>query len=105
MSYSLILHGCLPPGPIFLACGDGWGLCRSEGYSTIEDDFADIYSRFVSKNKIVLITPVYCHDLAENMKCWLDRMRRCDASHNYLLRGKKCLLVACAGGTGNGAIR
>ena len=88
-----------------LACGDGWGLCRSEGRCIIEDDFAAIYESFVQADGIALVTPVYWHDLAENMKCLLDRMRRCEAAHNHFLKGKQCLLVACAGGSGNGAVK
>ena len=58
-----------------------------------------------AKDRIVLITPVYWHDLAENLKCLLDRMRRCETDHNYHLQGKQCMLIACAGGTGLGAIQ
>ena len=87
-----------------LACEDGWGQCRSQGSCIIEDDFAEIYKSFVSAEKIVLITPVYWHDLAENLKCLLDRMRRSETKHNHFLRGKKCLIIACAGGSGLGAI-
>ena len=88
-----------------LACEGGWGQCRSQGSCIIEDDFAEIYKSFVSAEKIALITPVYWHDLAENLKCLLDRMRRCETRHNHFLKGKKCLIIACAGGTGRGVIR
>lgn len=89
-----------------LACEDGWGLCRSEGRCIIEDDdFAEIYKNFVSAEKIVIITPVYWHDITENLKCLLDRMRRSETKHNHFLKGKKCLIIACAGGSGRGAIR
>lgn len=88
-----------------LACGQGWGDCRSKGRCIIQDDFLDVYNRFVDADRIVLITPVYWHDLAENLKCLLDRMRRCETGHNHHLQGKQCLLIACAGGTGLGAIQ
>lgn len=87
-----------------LTCGDGWGLCRSEGRCVVSDDFAEIYDKLIAAEGIVLITPVYWHDLAENLKSFLDRLRRCETAHNHFLRGKECLLIACAGGSGYGAI-
>ena len=60
------------------ACGNGWGLCRSEGRCVINDDFSEDYQRLVSAEAIVWITPVYWHDLAENLKAFLDRLRRCE---------------------------
>lgn len=86
------------------ACGDGWGLCKARGQCVLEDDFAEIYDRLVAADGIVFVTPVYWHDMAERLKCLLDRLRRCETAHNGWLKGKPCLLVACAGGTGNGAI-
>ena len=38
------------------------------------------------------------------MKAFLDRLRRCETAHNHFLSEKRCFLVACAGGTGLGAI-
>ena len=87
------------------ACGNGWGLCRSEGRCVINDDFSEDYQRLVSAEAIVWITTVYWHDLAENLKAFLDRLRRCETRRNHFLKGKKSLLVACAGGTGRGAIQ
>lgn len=87
------------------ACGDGWGLCRSEGRCIVADDFTSLYEAMVAADGIVWITPVYWHDLAECLKTFLDRLRRCETGHNHALRGKRNLLVACAGGTGRGAIR
>ncbi|MDD4796832.1 MAG: flavodoxin family protein [Eubacteriales bacterium] len=86
------------------ACGNGWGTCRSDGSCVIEDDFAAIYDRLIAADGIVWVTPVYWHDMAENLKTFLDRLRRCEAAHNHHLQGKRCLLVACAGGSGNGAV-
>ena len=84
-------------------CGDGWGLCAAEGRCVIGDDFADIYERLLAAEGIVWVTPVYWHDLAENLKALLDRLRRCETGHERRLKDKKCLLVACAGGSGRGA--
>lgn len=85
-------------------CDNGWGLCRSEGRCIIKDDFAGLYEQLKMAEGIVWVTPVYWHDLAECLKTFLDRLRRCETRHNHFLKGKRCLLVACAGGSGNGAI-
>ena len=87
-----------------LACGNGWGDCQAKGECVIRDDFAAIYEKMKAADGIVFVTPVYWHDLAENLKAFLDRLRRCETAHNHFLAGKQCLIVACAGGTGLGAI-
>ncbi len=38
--------------------------------------------------------------MTECFKALFDRIRRCDASHNHSLAEKRCVLIACAGGTG-----
>lgn len=85
-----------------LTCADGWGKCRTDGTCIIEDDFALIYKRLMATDAIIWITPVYWHDVAECLKTLLDRLRRCETAHNHFLRGKKSMIVACAGGTGLG---
>ena len=87
-----------------LACGDGWGLCRAEGRCVLKDDFAALYERLRAAQGLVLVTPVYWHDMAEGLKAFLDRLRRCETAHSHALRGMQCLLVACAGGSGLGAV-
>lgn len=86
------------------ACGNGFGTCRSDGTCVQQDDFAEIYDKLVAADGIVLVTAVYWHNVTECMKAFLDRLRRCEAGHNHFLKGKQCLLAACAGGTGNGAV-
>ena len=86
------------------ACGNGWGLCRSKGNCIIKDDFSGIYQKMVDADWIVFISAVYWHDLTECMKAFVDRLRRCETGHNSFLIGKRCFLIACAGGTGLGAI-
>ena len=86
------------------ACGDGWGTCRKAGECVIKDDFAEIYKRLVNADGIVFVSAVYWSDLTECMKAFLDRLRRCEASHNGYLRDRRVLLAACAGGTGRGSI-
>jgi len=86
------------------ACGNGWGECREAGTCVLPDDFAGVYDRLAAADGIVFVTAVYFHDLTEAMKALLDRLRRCDAFTARRLRDKRNLLVACAGGTGLGAI-
>ena len=86
------------------ACGNGWGTCISKGCCVKKDDFQEIYDAFREAEGIILVTPVYWGDLSENLKALLDRIRRCEPFTNHWLNGKRCLLVACAGGSGNGTI-
>ena len=86
------------------ACGNGWGLCRSKGNCIIKDDFSSVYQKIVDADGVVFISAVYWHDLTECMKAFVDRLRRCETGHNGFLTGKRCFLIACAGGTGLGAI-
>lgn len=87
-----------------LACKNGWGNCRAEGSCVIQDDFEELYEKVKAADGVVFVTPVYWHDMAENLKSFLDRLRRCETGKNHFLRGKKYMIVACAGGTGLGAV-
>lgn len=85
------------------ACGKGgYGNCMREGKCILTDDFQDIYDAMIQADAFVFVTPVYWHDLAENLKCLLDRLRRCETAHNGFLQGKRALIAACAGGYGYG---
>ncbi len=86
------------------ACGDGLGSCAYKGHCVIEDDFADIYEELVGADGIVWISAVYWADITECSKAFFDRLRRCDAFRNNFLKGKRCILIACAGGKGGGSI-
>ena len=86
------------------ACGRGWGTCRKAGTCVIGDDFAGLYERMVRADGLAFVSAVYWHDLTEQFKALLDRLRRCEALTNHYLSGKSCLLAACAGGTGRGAV-
>lgn len=88
------------------ACDDGWGTCRSDHVCQVLDDFQAIRERIFEADVYVFVTPVYWGDLSESMKAFTDRLRRCEA-----LRGeesgfyqKPVLMVAAAGGSGNGMI-
>lgn len=86
-----------------VACGKGgYGKCMQEGRCVLSDDFQSIYDAMRKADAYVFVTPVYWHDLAENLKCFLDRLRRCETAHNGFLKGKRALIAACAGGYGYG---
>ena len=42
--------------------------------------------------------------MTESFKAFFDRLRRCDAIVNHALAEKRCVLIACAGGTGRGTL-
>ena len=93
---------------------DGWGLCRSEGYCIIEDDFAPLVSKIEAADAIVFATPVYFGDLSESMRGFLDRLRRIHFPElikagrgpgAFPGEGSTPAIGLCyAGGSGNGTI-
>ena len=42
--------------------------------------------------------------MTECFKAFFDRLRICDATKNHALSNKRCILMACAGGTGRGTL-
>ena len=78
--------------------------CKKDGVCVLKDDFEDIYKKLIEADGIAFISAVYWHDMTECMKVFIDRLRRCETAHNHFLKGKRCFLIACAGGTGLGAI-
>lgn len=86
------------------ACGNGWGTCNKTGTCVIQDDFAGIYKSLSDADGIVFISAVYWSDMTECFKAFFDRLRRCDATKNHTLAEKRCILMACAGGTGRGTM-
>ena len=88
------------------ACDNGWGTCRDEHFCQVSDDFQSTHARILKADAFVFVTPVYWGELSESMKAFTDRLRRCEA-----LRGKESglyhkpiMVVAAAGGSGNGMI-
>ena len=86
------------------ACGNGWGTCNKMGSCVIQDDFAEIYKALEEADGIVWISAVYWSEMTECFKAFFDRLRRCDATKNHYLAEKRCVLMACAGGTGRGTL-
>jgi len=86
-------------------CEDnGWGICRTEGRCTIEDDFAGLVAKIAQANAVVFATPVYYSDLSESMRAFLDRLRRTctHATGKSKVEGKPALGLCVAGGGGGG---
>jgi multimeric flavodoxin WrbA len=86
------------------SCGNSWGWCREKGKCIIDDEFQPLYDKILAADKVAWVTAVYFGDLTEQMKAFTDRLRRCEFAHNHSLTGKRNLLVAVAGGSGNGTL-
>ncbi len=89
------------------ACNNGWGSCRESQQCCQDDAFPELHRRFVAADAFVLVTPVYFGEPSESMKAFMDRLRRCErglGTHPGGLAGKPMLMVAAAGGSGNGTV-
>jgi len=86
-------------------CNNGWGDCQTKRRCSFEDDgFNQAMDTLASADVVCFITPVYWHEMAEGIKCFIDKLRRCERGAEGRLSGKSILLVASAGGTGNGLV-
>jgi multimeric flavodoxin WrbA len=93
-------------------CGGGWGSCREQHRCAFGGDGFDAAQEAVKKaDAFCFITPVYWCEMAEALKCFFDRLRRCEAvfiretgEAPGALAGKPVLLAASPGGSGNGAV-
>jgi len=86
-------------------CGNGWGTCREQHVCSFgRDGFNDAQAEVRAADQLCLITPVYWGEMAEGLKCFLDRLRRCEFGQNGALTGKQVLIVASPGGSGNAAL-
>jgi len=88
------------------ACDNGWGTCQESHICEVLDDFQATHDRSLKADAYVFVTPVYYGDLSESMKAFTDRLRRCEATRGEQsgLANKPILMVAAAGGSGNGMI-
>lgn len=88
------------------ACNDGWGTCFKDHVCQVLDDFQELHDRVCAADALVLVTPVYWHEMSESAKAFTDRIRRCEALSHEQSRMYKhpVLCVAAAGGSGNGII-
>ena len=88
-------------------CGTGWGTCLNERRCEFGDDGFNSAVELIRKaDKICIITPVYWGEMAEGLKNFFDRLRRCENAMkgNGVLTGKPVLIAASPGGSGNGAL-
>jgi multimeric flavodoxin WrbA len=96
-------------------CGTGWGKCKTEHICAYENDgFAEAQKAVQKAAMLCFITPVYWGEMAESLKCFFDRIRRCEAAllrnaagnteQKAAFAGKQVLLVASPGGSGNGML-
>jgi multimeric flavodoxin WrbA len=86
-------------------CGDGWGICREKHRCAFGNDgFNEAQEKIKQSDQLCLISPVYWGEMAEGIKGFLDRLRRCEFGQSGALSGKQILLVASPGGTGNGML-
>jgi len=86
-------------------CNNGWGDCQGKRRCSFENDgFNEAMDSLALADVVCFITPVYWHEMAEGIKSFVDRLRRCERGEEGRLAGKSILLVASAGGTGNGLV-
>lgn len=93
------------------ACGQGWGHHFQPAelgaeQCLLQDDFAELQGKLIAADGVVFSSPVYFGDMSESARIFLDRLRRCDwpLRERARLRGKPVVIIAAAGGSGNGAL-
>jgi multimeric flavodoxin WrbA len=102
-----IINVCDAKLRVCAVCDDGWGSCLKEHTCRYGDDgFTAIQGKIAAADALVLVTPVYWWDMSEAMKAFFDRYRRCESTkgEGSAMKGKRVLLVASPGGTGNGMV-
>jgi multimeric flavodoxin WrbA len=93
-------------------CGSGWGTCREQHRCAFgSDGFDAAQEKVKAAGAYCFITPVYWGEMAEALKSFFDRLRRCEATKQFsgnasdsAFAGKPVLLVASPGGSGNGML-
>lgn len=86
-------------------CNDGWGACRDEHRCSYgSDGFDQVRMRLALCDAMIFVSPVYWHEPSEAFKSFADRLRRCERDRKETLAGKPVILIASAGGSGNGLL-
>lgn len=95
-------------------CSDGWGICFNEHRCVFgdKDGFNELQKKVQEADAYIYITPVYWGEISEEMKIFLDKLRRCQATKQWDSRedeisfhkGKPSIVVAAAGGGGGGIV-
>jgi len=93
-------------------CDGGWGVCFHEHYCKFgdADGFNELQKKVQNADAFIYITPVYWGEMSEELKLFMDKLRRCQATKQWDSRpeevsfhkGKPSILVAVAGGGGGG---
>ena len=93
-------------------CEDGWGICFNEHRCMFgdTDGFNLLQEKMLNADAFVYLTPVYWGEVSEEMKIFIDKLRRCQATKQWdkresevsFLKGKPSIIVAVAGGGGGG---
>lgn len=98
-----------------IMCDDGWGICYKEHRCIFgeTDGFTNLQKKMEEADLYIYITPVYWGEISEELKIFIDRLRRCEATKQWdrkepkpisLHKGKGSILVASAGGGGAGTL-
>jgi len=95
-------------------CGDGWGICFREHRCIFgdKDGFNGLQKKVHEADAYVYITPVYWGEISEELKIFIDKLRRCQATKQWDSRedevsfhkDKPSIVVAAAGGGGGGIL-
>ena len=95
-------------------CDGGWGICFKEHRCIFgeKDGFTALQKRVEKADAYVYITPVYWGEMSEELKLFIDKLRRCEATKQWdereeevsFLKGKPSIIVANAGGGGGGIV-
>jgi multimeric flavodoxin WrbA len=94
-------------------CGNGWGTCREKHVCAFGNDgFNEAQAKAHEADILCFITPVYWGEAEESLKCFFDRLRRCEFDMPWdgqrdkkpAFSGKQVLLIVSPGGSGNGML-
>jgi multimeric flavodoxin WrbA len=94
-------------------CGTGWGMCREKHVCAFGNDgFTEAQDKAHEADMFCLVSPVYWGEMEESLKCFFDRLRRCEFDMPWggqrdrkpAFSGKQVLLIASPGGSGNGML-
>ena len=94
-------------------CDGGWGICFSQHKCIFgdKDGFNTLQEKVEKADGYIFITPVYWSEVSEEMKLFIDKLRRCQGTKQWneesgksFMTGKPSILVAVAGGGGGGMV-
>jgi len=93
-------------------CNGGWGICFYEHRCIFgdKDGFNDLQKKVEAANAFIFVTPVYWGEMSEELKLFMDKLRRCQATKQWgnhkdsvsFFKDKPSIIVAAAGGGGGG---